>query len=273
MQQAMNTKTRQETVEKSTSDLVVSSDNTTKLSLIPSPVEGIFFTVNGLKIQNVDITAENFNEIFKAVLSFNRSAGWILGDTLDLADRTWGNKYTGSKYEQAAKETGMSVSTLRSIVCVCHAIPYEQRRPGLSFSHHREIRFATETVAEREAALDKAENEKLTVRDLRKELRKEQQVKAIAKEEAGETLLISPMLSDVVKDAPPAVAYPLRSEFLRYAAWFSLHMAKVPKDQGKQMVDDLLPFLRDAYHFLRLRLEEEPDRDYDLPYKIAFLEE
>lgn len=246
---------------------------TTTTVLTPAVVDGVIMTPIGLKVLKFDITPDDFNTLFSSALMLGRAANWILGDTLDLADRTWGNQTTGSKYEQASRETGLSISTLRNIVSVCHNIPYEQRRPGLSFSHHLEANFSSESVEERERFLDQATEQKMSVRDLRNAIREERGNKADAKEESGETTLLSPTCKDYAEPDDTTVQYPLRSEFLRYAAWFSLHMAKVPKDQGKQMVDDLLPFLRDAYHFLRLRLEEEPDRDYDLPYDVPFLEE
>lgn len=247
--------------------------STSKPILTPAVVDGVVMTPTGLKVLKTNISPDDFNTLFSSALLMGRAANWILGDTLDLADRTWGNKATGSKYEQAAKETGMAISTLKNIVCVCHNIPYEQRRPELSFSHHLEALAGAETVAEREAILDRAEDEKMSVRDLRKTIRKEQQVKAVAKQEAEDGGKPKQIFGVTIPDKPVA-NYPLGVELTRISAWFEdRDLNKIPREQRQEMIGDWLPLLRDVYRLLQLNLEDEPDRDYGLPFPVEPLEE
>ena len=149
-------------------------NRTTKLQagLIESGVPGIQMCGNGLVITKEDISAEEFNTVFRTVLSINKSSNWLLGDILLLGDRRWGNQYTTGKYEEAMQATGLSRSTLRDFVQTCKKFPVDKRHAGLSFTHHQEIARTDADPDQREEVLKRAADEKLTCTALRKELHK-----------------------------------------------------------------------------------------------------
>ncbi|MBR5185278.1 MAG: hypothetical protein IKW19_03155, partial [Akkermansia sp.] len=133
-------------------------NRTTKLQagLIESGVPGIQMCGNGLVITKEDISAEEFNTVFRTVLSINKSSNWLLGDILLLGDRRWGNQYTTGKYEEAMQATGLSRSTLRDFVQTCKKFPVDKRHAGLSFTHHQEIARTDADPDQREEVLKRA---------------------------------------------------------------------------------------------------------------------
>jgi len=94
-----------------------------------------------------------------------RGIGWWIGDWL-----RFGNARYGEKYVQAAKITGYDKQTLMNMVYVASRINVERRRERLSWSHHAEV-AATERE-QQEHWLDRAEESRLSVQDLRQLLRK-----------------------------------------------------------------------------------------------------
>lgn len=156
-------------------------------AVVASGIDGIRFTPLGLQLETEEISTENYNNLFRSVLSLSKACNWLLGDTLLLGERTWGNRYVDSKYEEAEKATGMSRNTLRIIVMVCRAYPHETRHPELSFSHHREAAALGEDFTSRENMLTQAVKEKQTVRDLRKVVR-QHQAETMSEEEKRDIL-------------------------------------------------------------------------------------
>lgn len=238
-------------------------------NLCPSPVQGIAFTPIGLNVTaDAEISATDFNTLFAAVTSVNRASHWLLGDTLELADRTWGNRTTGSKYEEASKETGLSISTLKQIVSVCHQIPYEQRHAGLSFSHHLEACFKTATAEERENVLARAEKEHTTVRDLRKSLTANQ----------AEGSVVGKATTDDVRDLPADYCegadleqwrFPFALEFSRIADWAEhTDMMKVKDIDRENLLKCVVPTLCQLYRLIQIELDENPDATFDLPFEV-----
>lgn len=143
-------------------------------AVVATGIDGIRFSPLGLQVESEEISTENYNNLFRSVLSLSKSCNWLLGDTLLLGERQWGNRYVVGKYEEAEKATGMSRSTLRDIVMVCRAYPRETRHPELSFSHHREAAALGEDFSARDEMLTQAVKEKQSVRDLRKVVRQHQ---------------------------------------------------------------------------------------------------
>lgn len=143
-------------------------------AVVASGIDGVQFSPLGLQVEAEEISSDAYNHLFRSVLSLSKACNWLLGDTLLLGERQWGNRYVDSKYEEAEKATGMSRSTIRDIVMVCRAYPRETRHPELSFSHHREAAVLGEDFASRENMLTQAAKEKQSVRDLRKVVRRHQ---------------------------------------------------------------------------------------------------
>jgi hypothetical protein len=95
-----------------------------------------------------------------------RNVGWWIGDWL-----RFGNAAYGERYVRAARVTGYDIQTLMNMVYVASHIDPSRRREGLSWSHHAEV--ACLSPAEQDRWLDRAEEERLSVRCLRQELRRE----------------------------------------------------------------------------------------------------
>ena len=98
-----------------------------------------------------------------------RSAGWWIGDWLN-----YGNAAYGERYVRAARITGYDVQTLMNMTYVASRFEPSRRREGLSWSHHAEV-AALEPKAQTRF-LDRAQHERLSVRDLREEIRRERRL-------------------------------------------------------------------------------------------------
>ena len=105
-----------------------------------------------------------------------RGVGWWIGDWL-----RYGNMKFGERYVRASRITGYDVQTLMNMVYVATAYEPEQRRSNLSWSHHAEL--AALPTDERDRWLDLAESNRLSVRCLREELRRERRAVAGEAEE------------------------------------------------------------------------------------------
>jgi hypothetical protein len=90
-----------------------------------------------------------------------------LGDLLAFG----GGKYRGQITEYA-KAAGLDPGTLRSAKLVCSRIPLLCRHNTLSWSHHCEVGKAFKAPDEIKAWLDTAAREGLSVRELRKRIRR-----------------------------------------------------------------------------------------------------
>jgi hypothetical protein len=97
--------------------------------------------------------------------AIGRGVNWWLGDWL-----RFGNLKFGERYVRASRITGYDVQTLMNMVYVATRFDSDRRRERLSWSHHAEL--AALGPEEQEEWLTRAENERLSVRDLRAELRR-----------------------------------------------------------------------------------------------------
>lgn len=100
-----------------------------------------------------------------------RSAGWWIGDWL-----RYGNAKFGERYVRASRITGYDVQTLMNMVYVASRFEPSRRRENLSWSHHAEVAAAQDS-AEQDRWLDHAESERLSVRCLREEMRRERRMR------------------------------------------------------------------------------------------------
>lgn len=94
-----------------------------------------------------------------------RASGWWIGDWL-----RYGNTEFGERYVRASRITGYDAQTLMNMVYVAAAVPPDERRHALSWSHHAEL--AALPSEERARWMDTAEVHRLSVRCLRSELRR-----------------------------------------------------------------------------------------------------
>jgi hypothetical protein len=96
--------------------------------------------------------------------AMGRCGQWGLGDWI-----RYGNVKFGERYARAARITGYDVQTLMNMVYVASRFEISRRRENLSWSHHETL--ASLDPDEQDHWLDLAVSEKLSVSDLRVELR------------------------------------------------------------------------------------------------------
>jgi hypothetical protein len=97
--------------------------------------------------------------------AMGRCGQWGLGDWL-----RYGNAKFGEKYARAAKITKYDIQTLMNMVYVAGKFEFSRRRENLSWSHHETV--ACLAPDEQDRWLDTASLEKLSISDLRQELRR-----------------------------------------------------------------------------------------------------
>ncbi|MEA2373130.1 MAG: hypothetical protein QOH12_3524 [Solirubrobacteraceae bacterium] len=186
--------------------LHVSADATAALTAVPSPSaarrrarrsadDGGSASGDGFALTSISWTAADDMGFEQWVVNgrrlgaVGRSVGWWIGDWL-----SYGNTRYGEKYAQAARITGYDTQTLMNMVYVAGNIDPLQRRETLSWSHHAEV--AALESDEQERWLDRAEESRLSVRDLRLLLRKsrsrDKQLKVVHATAAQDHALVCP---------------------------------------------------------------------------------
>jgi hypothetical protein len=113
---------------------------------------------------NRDIDLAEWVEAGRRLGAMGRCGQWGLGDWIQ-----YGNAKFGERYARAARITGYDVQTLMNIVYVASKFEISRRRENLSWSHHETV--ASLEVDEQDHWLDLAASRKLSVADLRLELR------------------------------------------------------------------------------------------------------
>ncbi|MGN6557150.1 MAG: LmbU family transcriptional regulator [Solirubrobacterales bacterium] len=105
----------------------------------------------------------------------SRCSQWWIGDWLRYGVRKWGEKYS-----QAARITGYDVASLRNMAWVASQFDLSLRSDKLSWSHH--VLLVPLEVEERREWMERAIRERLSVADLRTELRAVQRGRRPAEE-------------------------------------------------------------------------------------------
>jgi hypothetical protein len=96
--------------------------------------------------------------------AMTRCSQWWIGDWVRYGNGRW-----GEKYKEASKITGYDVQSLRNMAYVAGRVKVSRRRYNLTWSHHAEV--SSLDSAEQDSWLELAEAERLSVADLRIELR------------------------------------------------------------------------------------------------------
>lgn len=99
--------------------------------------------------------------------AISRCSQWWIGDWIRYGTEKWGEKYV-----QAARITGYDVASLRNIAWVASQFDVSLRSEKLSWSHHALL--APLEMDEKLYWLERAGAERLSVADLRTELRNSQ---------------------------------------------------------------------------------------------------
>jgi hypothetical protein len=105
------------------------------------------------------LTFDEWATLGKFLYQLTGAIFWWIADWINYGDSVYGETYT-----QAIEETGLSYQTLANMAYVGRAIPPERRRELLSPSHHALV--AALPADEQEAALEQAEQEGWTCREL-----------------------------------------------------------------------------------------------------------
>lgn len=107
-----------------------------------------------------------------------KAVQWWVGDWLIYGEHAYGEKFA-----QAASETGLAPSTLKSYQWVAERTEKFRRRNSLSFGHHDAVAALPPATADE--MLDAAEAEELSVHDLRERVRRAKNAIPIAPSETG----------------------------------------------------------------------------------------
>lgn len=128
-------------------DLVISSFSLQKSGVIPigSP------------------TFEQWESCLDFVQKSEQAVHFWIGDLLNYGENKWGEMYT-----QAIDATNFDYGTLANDKSIAHKVPVENRKSDLSFEHHRIV--ARLEPEEQQKWLEKAVDEKMTVKELRREV-------------------------------------------------------------------------------------------------------
>jgi hypothetical protein len=109
--------------------------------------------------------------------AIGRCSQWWVGDWIRYGTTKWGEKYA-----EAARVTGYDVASLRNMAWVASRFDLSLRSDKLTWSHH--VLLAPLPVDEQKHWIARASEEKLSVADLRIELRAQERAEA-SDEEAG----------------------------------------------------------------------------------------
>jgi len=105
-------------------------------------------------------------EIGRRVRAHEDASLWWLGDWLNF-----GKKMYGRRYRRGIELTGLEYQTLRNYAMVARRFQMSRRRDKLSFHHHAEL--CALPTEEQERWLDRAERDRWTRNELRRQLREE----------------------------------------------------------------------------------------------------
>lgn len=126
-----------------------------------------------------NLTFEQWSGIGSTLQAVNRSVMWWIGDWLRYGERRYGETYA-----QGIEETGRTYQGLADAKYVAERFEVSRRRENLSWSHHREV--ASLDPVDADAALDAAEREDWSKRELRSEVNRLKNARAIGAEVPGD---------------------------------------------------------------------------------------
>lgn len=112
-----------------------------------------------------DVSKDEWMDVFKVLKQVEGCVQFWIGDCLAYRQQKWG------MYDDIAEDTGYEIETLRKYKKISEGIESGLRRPDLSFSHHEQVAFLEPD--KQELFLNKAVEEGLSVRDLRREIHKD----------------------------------------------------------------------------------------------------
>lgn len=131
-------------------------------------IENCIITEKSLEI-NKNTTKEQWQNIGYKLKTMQKCIGWWIGDWERFGEKK--GYYTDSKvYDEIQEITGLDRGTLKNMKYVAEKIPSSCRHDELSFTHHQEV--VSLEPEQQKQVLQKAVDEKLTVRETREEVKK-----------------------------------------------------------------------------------------------------
>ena len=124
------------------------------------------------------LSVDQWVELGRRLGRLGSGSNWWIGDWA-----RYGNMRYGERYKVASKVTGYDRQTLMNFASVAAHIPPSERRPGVSWSHHAEL--ASLTPSQRALWLDRTVRDRLSLKDLRIELRAARAAKTSAEPAAA----------------------------------------------------------------------------------------
>ena len=115
-----------------------------------------------------EVTKQEWQEVFNALSLFDKCIHFWIGDCLAYKKQSWG------MYDELVDKTGFDKTTLKHDKYVAEHIESGRRRHDLSFSHHTDV--ASLEPDQQDKWLTKASEEKLTIKELREEIKKDRPV-------------------------------------------------------------------------------------------------
>lgn len=173
---------------------------------------------------------------------------WWIGDWLNYGERAYGETYA-----QAMEETGFEYGTLANDKYVANVIGLSSRNESLSFKHH--VAVAPLEPEQQKEWLDRAEEEDLSARELRHQIKEGKLLESIAELNAIEGR--DRVYNVIYADPPWQYDNAIRSwgpATLHYQTMPLDEICSLPKDIELSIADDSVlflwvtnPFLRDAF--------------------------
>jgi hypothetical protein len=158
----------------------------------PSVTQGRARTTSVAWLAHVQLTFDEWQGYGSRIGLVSKSTNWWLGDWV-----RFGQRHYDQRYQQASEVTGYDEQTLMNFAYVSGRYEISRRRENLSWSHHAEL--APLQAFDQDVWLERAVAERLSVRQLRAQLRRLQQPRT--------KQLTSPLPADagdlLVMDAPP----------------------------------------------------------------------
>jgi hypothetical protein len=146
-----------------------------------------------------DLDLPQWQAVGRSLGRLGRYSQWWVGDWLLYASGKWGEMYT-----EATKITGYDYGSLRNMAYVAQRFELSRRRDKLSWTHHADI--ASLEPAEQDYWLDRAVELRLTMQDLRTELRAAERLGASRSpcasatlEDSGLTTVVCPKCGEAVQ--------------------------------------------------------------------------
>lgn len=139
-------------------------DENTQIEKLTAISGYCILTATSLNFQK-EVTKEEWDLVFNALTKMGKSVSFWIGDCLAYRKQKWG------MYVDIIESTGLDKQTLADYKWTSESVESSLRKEDLSFNHHKEVaKLSEEKQIE---FLTRASEEKLTVRELRQEIKKD----------------------------------------------------------------------------------------------------